>query len=182
MSKNFCFKIPYNPIALGKLGSAHGIRGWIRIFSFTENTEDIFEYQPWFIHYSGQWQQLELECWKHHNQDFIIKIKHINDRISANLMTNCEIIADSVQLPVLEGNEYYWKDLIGCQVITTKGYSLGYVKNLIETGSNDILVIKINLKDRFSIKERLIPFLDEQVIKNVDLLTKTIKVDWDIDF
>ncbi|MGP1959664.1 MAG: ribosome maturation factor RimM [Arsenophonus sp. NC-TX2-MAG3] len=182
MSKDFFFKIPYNPIALGKLGSAHGIRGWIKIFSFTEYTEDIFGYQPWFIHYSGQWQQLELECWKHHNQDFIIKIKHIDDRISANLMTNCEIIADSVQLPILEGNEYYWKDLIGCQVITTKGYNLGYVKNLIETGSNDILVIKINLKDPFSIKERLIPFLDEQVIKNVDLLTKTIKVDWDIDF
>ncbi|MGP1953801.1 MAG: ribosome maturation factor RimM, partial [Arsenophonus sp. NC-QC1-MAG3] len=42
MSKDFFFKIPYNPIALGKLGSAHGIRGWIKIFSFTEYTEDIF--------------------------------------------------------------------------------------------------------------------------------------------
>ncbi len=182
MSKEFCFKIPYNPIVLGKVGSVHGIRGWLRVFSFTEYTEDIFKYQPWFIYHSSQWQQLELEGWKYHNQDIIIKIKHIDDRISAKLITNCEIIADSVQLPLLEGNEYYWKDLIGCQVITTKGYSLGYVQNLMETGSNDILIIKINLKDAFGIKERLIPFLDEQVIKNVDLLTKIIKVDWDLDF
>lgn len=97
-------------------------------------------------------------------------------------MTNCEIIVDSAQLPVLEGNEYYWKDLIGCQVITIKGYSLGYVQDLMETGSNDVLVIKANLKDAFGIKERLIPFLDEQVIKNVDLTTKTIEVDWDPGF
>lgn len=182
MSKEVCLKIPVNPIVLGKLGSAHGIRGWLRVFSSTEYTEDIFEYQPWFIQRSGQWQQLELEGWKHHNQDIIIKIKHIDNRSAANSMANCEIIVDSAQLPILEGNEYYWKDLIGCQVITTKGYSLGYVQDLMETGSNDVLVIKANLKDAFGIKERLIPFLDEQVIKNVDLTTKTIEVDWDPGF
>lgn len=141
-------------------------------FSSTEYTEDIFEYQPWFIQRSGQWQQLELEGWKHHNQDIIIKIKHIDDRSAANSMTNCEIIVDSAQLPVLEGNEYYWKDLIGCQVITTKGYSLGFVQDLMETGSNDVLVIKANLKDAFGIKERLIPFLDEQVVKTLILLLR----------
>lgn len=58
MSKEVCLKIPVNPIVLGKLGSAHGIRGWLRVFSSTEYTEDIFEYQPWFIQRSGQWQRL----------------------------------------------------------------------------------------------------------------------------
>ncbi|MGP1924130.1 MAG: ribosome maturation factor RimM [Arsenophonus sp. NEOnobi-MAG3] len=179
MSKEVCLNIPANPIALGKLGSAHGIRGWLRIFSSTEYTEDIFDYQPWFIQRSCQWwQRLELEGWKQHNKDIIIKIKHIDDRNAANLITNYEIIIDSAQLPVLEDNEYYWKDLIGCQVITTKGYSFGFVQDLIETGSNDVLVIKANLKDAFGIKERLIPFLDEQIIKNIDLTTKIIEVDW----
>ncbi|MFP3029531.1 MAG: ribosome maturation factor RimM [Arsenophonus sp.] len=183
MSKEICLNIIANSIALGKLGSAYGIRGWLRIFSFTEYTEDIFKYQPWFIQRAGQWwQQLELEGWKHHNQDIIIKIKHIDDRNAANLMTNYKIIIDSEQLPELEDNEYYWKDLIGCQVITTKGYSFGYVQNLMETGSNDVLIIKANLKDAFDIKERLIPFLDEQIIKNIDLTSKTIEVDWDPSF
>lgn len=52
---------------------------------------------------------------------------------------------------------------------------------MMETGSNDVLVIKANLKDAFGIKERLVPFLDGQVIK-VDLATRTIEVDWDHGF
>lgn len=179
VSKDVYLKIPDNPIALGRIGSAYGIRGWLRVFS---STEDIFEYQPWFIQRSSHWQRLELEDWKHHNQDIIIKIKYIDDRNTAKSMTNCEIIVDSANLPILEGDEYYWKDLIGCQVITTKGYNLGYVQDLIETGSNDVLVIKANLKDAFGIKERLIPFLDDQVIKNVNFTTKIIEVDWDPGF
>ncbi|KGM26309.1 MULTISPECIES: ribosome maturation factor RimM [Photorhabdus] len=182
MSKQTCFEPPVNPIVLGKLGSTYGIRGWLRVFSSTEHAEDIFEYQPWFIQRAGRWQHIELEAWKHHNQDMIIKIKGIDDLDAANLLTNCEIIVDSEQLPELDAGDYYWKDLIGCQVISTAGYNLGTVNDMMETGSNDVMVIKANLKDAFGIKERLIPFLDGQVIKKVDLATKTIEVDWDPGF
>ncbi|MCE1699839.1 ribosome maturation factor RimM, partial [Enterobacter hormaechei] len=89
---------------------------------------------------------------------------------------------DSNKLPELENGDYYWKDLIGCQVINTVGYNLGIVDDMMETGSNDVMVIKANLKDAFGIKERLVPFLDGQVIKKVDLATKTIEVDWDPGF
>lgn len=130
----------------------------------------------WLIQKAGQWQVVELESWRHHNQDIIIKLKGVDDRDAANLLTNCEIIVDSSQLPELEEGDYYWKDLMGCQVVTTEGYSLGKVIDMMETGSNDVLVIKANLKDAFGIKERLVPFLDGQVIKKVDLTTRTIEV------
>ncbi|WP_340612022.1 ribosome maturation factor RimM [Xenorhabdus bharatensis] len=182
MSKQSGLEHPVDPIVLGKLGSAYGIRGWLRVFSSTEQAEDIFEYQPWFIQRSGQWQHVELETWKYHNQDLIIKIKGIDDRDAANLFTNSEVVVDSSQLPALEDGDYYWKDLTGCQVINTAGYNLGTVQDMMETGSNDVMVIKANLKDAFGIKERLIPFLDGQVIKKVDLATKTIEVDWDPSF
>ncbi|MCE1857322.1 ribosome maturation factor RimM, partial [Enterobacter hormaechei] len=143
-------------MVLGKLGSAYGIRGWLRVFSSTEHTEDIFEYQPWFIQRAGQWQHVELEAWKHHNQDIIVKIKDIDDRDAANLLTNCEVMVDSGLLPDLEEGDYYWKDLIGCQVINTTGYNLGTIHDMMETGSNDVMVIKANLKDAFGIKERLV--------------------------
>ena len=142
----------------------------------------IFDYQPWFIQKAGQWQQVQLESWKHHNQDLIIKLKGVEDRDAANLLTNCEIVVDSTQLPKLEEGDYYWKDLMGCQVVTTEGYDLGKVVDMMETGSNDVIVIKANLKDAFGIKERLVPFLDGQVIKKVDLTTRTIEVDWDPGF
>ena len=146
------------------------------------DAESIFDYQPWFIQKAGQWQQVQLESWKHHNQDMIIKLKGVDDRDAANLLTNCEIVVDSSQLPQLEEGDYYWKDLMGCQVVTTEGYDLGKVVDMMETGSNDVLVIKANLKDAFGIKERLVPFLDGQVIKKVDLTTRSIEVDWDPGF
>ncbi|CDL81391.1 ribosome maturation factor RimM [Xenorhabdus cabanillasii] len=182
MSRQSGLEHPVDPIVLGKLGSAYGIRGWLRVFSSTEQAEDIFEYQPWFIQRAGQWQHIELETWKCHNQDMIIKIKGVDDREAANLLTNCELVVDSSKLPELEAGDYYWKDLMGCQVINTAGYNLGTVQDMMETGSNDVMVIKANLKDAFGIKERLVPFLDGQVIKKVDLATKTIEVDWDPGF
>ncbi|GAB1438449.1 ribosome maturation factor RimM [Providencia sp.] len=181
MSKQTKLLPPENPIVLGKLGAAYGIRGWLKVFSSTENAESIFDYQPWFIQRSGQWQHIEIEDWKHHNKDIIVKLSGVDDRDEAALLTNFEIAVDSTQLPELE-NEYYWKDLMGCHVVTLQGYDLGTVIDMMETGSNDVLVIKANLKDAFGIKERLVPFLDGQVIKKVDLEAKLIEVDWDPGF
>lgn len=182
MSKQHAAAVPVDQIVLGKLGSPYGIRGWLRVFSSTEESEGIFDYAPWFIQRGGQWQQLEIESWRHHNQDIIVKLKGVDDRDAANLLTNCEIVVDAAQLPSLDDGDYYWKDLIGCQVVTSAGYDLGKVTDMMETGSNDVLVIKANLKDAFGIKERLVPFLDGQVIKKVDLATRSIEVDWDPGF
>lgn len=182
MSKQANLATPTNPIVLGKLGAAYGIRGWLKVFSSTEHAESIFDYQPWFIQRSGQWQHIELEDWKHHNKDIILKLKGVDDRDAATLLTNSEIVVDSAQLPELDNNEYYWKDLMGCQVVTLQGYNLGTITDMMETGSNDVIVIKANLKDAFGIKERLVPFLDGQVIKKVDLKSKLIEVDWDPGF
>ncbi|BGI50776.1 MAG: ribosome maturation factor RimM [Arsenophonus endosymbiont of Ceratovacuna japonica] len=182
INKNIYFNIPINYVILGKLGTAYGIHGWIKVFSFTKYNEDIFKYQPWFIQHLKQWKKLKIEKWKNHNNNFIIKINNINDRNDANLITNCKIIINSLQLPKLKNNEYYWKDLIGYKVITVKGYNLGYVQNLMETVSNDVLIIKSNKKDTFNINKRLIPFIDKQVIKNINICTKIIKVDWDPSF
>ncbi|EKT54277.1 ribosome maturation factor RimM [Providencia burhodogranariea] len=182
MSKQVNLVPPTNPIILGKLGAAYGIRGWLKVFSSTEQAESIFDYQPWFIQRSGQWQHIEIEDWKHHNKDIIVKLSGVDDRDAATLLTNFEITVDSTQLPKLDNNDYYWKDLMGCHVVTLDGYDLGTIIDMMETGSNDVIVIKANLKDAFGIKERLVPFLDGQVIKKVDLESKLIEVDWDPGF
>ncbi|TKI08900.1 ribosome maturation factor RimM [Martelella alba] len=182
MSKQNGIAAPTKPVVLGKMGSAYGIRGWLRVFSSTEESESIFDYQPWFVKRAGVWQHVELEGWKRHNDDLIIKIKGMEDREAASLLTNCEIVVDSTQLPPLDEGDYYWKDLIGCQVVNTAGYRLGAVIDMMETGSNDVLVVKADLKDAFGMQERLIPFLDGQVIKHVDLDARKIEVEWDPDF
>lgn len=171
-----------NLIIVGKLGSSYGIRGWLRVFSFTEEPDSLFDYKPWYIQRFGKWQEVEVESFKPHNQDTIVKLKGIDDRDDANLLTNFEIYVNAQDLPSLDEGDFYWKDLIGCKVVTINGYDLGQVSDLMETGSNDVLVVKANLKDAFGAKERLIPFVEEQFIKQVDLSTKQITVDWDPAF
>lgn len=182
MSKQPATALPVEPITLGKIGSAYGIRGWLKMFSSTENAESIFDYQPWFIQRGGQWQTIVLESWRRHNKDMVIKLENINDRTAASLFTNCEIVVDASKLPALTEGDYYWKDLIGCAVVTSQGYRLGKVAEMMETGANDVLVVKASLKDAFGIRERLLPFLDGQVIKKVDLTSRTIEVEWDPAF
>ncbi|WP_367680298.1 ribosome maturation factor RimM [Candidatus Fukatsuia anoeciicola] len=182
MNKQLNSIVSMQPIILGKIGSVYGIHGWLRVFSYTENTNNIFNYKPWFVQQEREWQYIELENWKCHNQDFIIKIKNINNRETASQLTNSKIIVDTLHLPTLSNGEYYWKDLIGCQIVTTHGYQLGKIINIIETGSNDVMIVKANLKDAFGIKKRLIPYLDGQVIKQVDIIAQRIEVDWEPDF
>lgn len=166
---------------VGKLGSTYGIRGWLRIYSSTEQAESIFNYQPWFLNIKGQWQAVELESWRYHSHDLIVKLKNIDDRDVAQTLTNVEIGVSADNFPELEEG-YYWHDLIGCQVLNLEGYQLGVVNDMMETGSNDVFVVKANLNDAFSKQERLIPYLEQTVVKRVDLATKTIEVDWDAGF
>ena len=167
---------------VGKLGSTYGIRGWLRIYSSTEQAESIFEYRPWFLKIKGEWQPTELENWRHHNHEIIVKLKDVDDREAAQTLANVEIGVDLSVFTELEEGDYYWHDLIGCSVVNLEGYTMGTVTEMMETGSNDVLVVKANTKDAFGKQERLIPFLYEQVVKRVDLTTKTIEVDWDAGF
>ncbi|CAM3558924.1 MULTISPECIES: ribosome maturation factor RimM [Vibrio] len=169
-------------IVVGKLGASYGIRGWLKVFSYTDNTESIFDYSPWFINQKGEWVEQKVESWKRHNKGLVVKLEGLNVREDAQLLTNFEIAIDPAVLPELPEDEFYWRDLIGMQVVTDKGYDLGIVSDMLETGSNDVLVVKANLKDAFGQKERLIPFLEEQVIKLIDRQAQRIEVDWDPGF
>lgn len=167
---------------VGKLGSTYSIRGWLRVYSSTEQAESIFDYQPWFLKIKEQWQPVELESWRYHNRDLIVKLKHVDDREAAQALANIEIGVDLSVFPELEEGDYYWHDLIGCNVVNLQGYLMGSVTEMMKTGSNDVLVVRANTKDAFGKQERLIPFLYEKVVKRVDLTTKTIEVDWDAGF
>ncbi|GAA5218449.1 ribosome maturation factor RimM [Corallincola platygyrae] len=169
-------------VILGRLGAAYGIKGWLKIHSFTDNAEDIFELSPWKLGDQQTGKQLSVSQWRRHNNGLIVKFESIDDRTQAEALIGLDISIPSEQLPELPEDEFYWRDLIGMKVVTDKGYDLGVVTGLMETGSNDVLQVKANVKDAFGKQERLIPFLDGQVIKHVDLAEKQIEVDWDPGF
>jgi len=166
-------------VIIGTIGSAHGVRGWLKISSFTENIESIFDYQPWFIWKSRRKTLIRLESWKRHYRKLVVKIVGINDRDSACMLTNNEIMVNRHYFPKLEKGYYYWKDLLGCQVVNTNGHNLGKIISMLKTRSNDIMIIKPNADNTFEMSKRLIPFLDKQVVKKVDLTAKLVLVNWD---
>ncbi|GEA52810.1 ribosome maturation factor RimM [Vibrio inusitatus NBRC 102082] len=169
-------------IVVGKLGATYGIRGWLKVHSFTDDAENIFGYSPWFLNQKGTWVECKVESWKRHNKGYVCKLEGLDVREDAHLLTNLEISVTPSSLPELSEEEFYWRELFGMKVVTTKGYDLGEVSDMLETGSNDVLVVKANLKDAFGQKERLIPFLEEQVIIKVDREAQRIEVDWDPAF
>jgi len=171
-----------NKITLGKVGAVYGVKGWLKVHSFTGEVDAILDFFPWSLKLGNKTQSVEITDWRKHNKGLIVKVAGIDDRDIAQKMVGSEILGDEAALPELSEGEFYWRDLIGMSVVTTKGYDLGKVSDLMETGANDVLVVKANPKDAFSQKERLIPYLFEQVVISVDAKNKQICVDWDPGF
>lgn len=169
-------------ITLGKVGAVYGIKGWLKIHSFTGETDAILDYFPWSLKLGNKTQTVEITDWRKHNKGLIVKVAGIDDRDYAQALVGSEIQTSEAALPELSQDDFYWRDLIGMSVVTNKGYDLGVVSDMMETGANDVLVVKANLNDGFSKKERLIPYLFEQVIESVNIENKQICVDWDPGF
>jgi 16S rRNA processing protein RimM len=169
-------------ITLGKVGAVYGIKGWLRIHSFTDESDAILDYFPWSLKLGNNTRTVDVTDWRKHNKGLVVKVAGIDDRDDAQALVGSDILINESSLPELSKGDYYWRDLIGMAVVTTQGYDLGVVSDMLETGANDVLVVKANLNDGFSKKERLIPYLLEQVVESVSIENKQICVDWDPGF
>lgn len=163
-----------NLVIVGRIGAPYGVKGWVKIQSFTDPIENILEYQPWFIRIKNEWQVLSYEQAKKHGKGVIAKLPNFEIPEAAKKITNAEIAVTREQLPALTGN-YYWNDLHGLTVVNLNNATLGIVDHLFTTPANDVLVVK-------GTKEFLIPFLLPQFIKEIDLTKKIMVVDWDEEF
>ncbi|WP_404842579.1 ribosome maturation factor RimM [Colwellia sp. BRX10-3] len=169
-------------VTLGKVGAVYGIKGWLKIHSFTDDHEAILDYFPWSLKLGNKIQSVDITDWRKHNNGLVVKVAGIDDRDVAQKLVGSEIFVSEEALSDLPEGEFYWRDLIGMAVVTDKGYDLGQVSDIMETGANDVLVVKANLKDGFGKKERLIPYLMDQVILSISAEDKQICVDWDPGF
>ncbi|MCG8672292.1 MAG: ribosome maturation factor RimM [Pseudomonadales bacterium] len=168
-------------MVLGKLTSAYGIKGWLKVYSYTEPMENIGTYSPIWAEINGKRLPIEIEHVKAHGKGLVAKIKGCDAREQTPQYTGAMLVAKRDQLESLESGEYYWSDLIGLTVINEQGDNLGKVHHLMETGSNDVLIVRGN-ESSIDKKERLIPYLPEQVVLNIDIETQQMRVDWDSDF
>ena len=162
-------------LELGKISGVFGVKGWIKVHSYTDPREGIVEYRRWQIRQKGVWREVELEAGQGQGKTVIAKLKGIDDRDQAMLLMGAAIAIHPEQLADLPDDEYYWHDLEGLRVINEQDVELGTVSHMMETGANDVMVVEGD-------RERLIPFTQGHAVIRVDLAAGVIRVDWDADF
>ncbi len=170
-----------NLIKIGELKKPYGIHGWLWLFSYTENREEIFAMQPWVINTAMGQKTLTVKNWRQQGKGYVVQFNEILDRTTAETMYGVSLWADKNQLSHLSDDEYYWSDLIGLTVISqVDNVCLGQVKELFETGAHAVMVVQATA-DSIDDEERLIPWHKQTVI-DVNLAEKTILVDWGSDY
>ncbi|RLA47164.1 MAG: ribosome maturation factor RimM [Gammaproteobacteria bacterium] len=176
-------------LAVGRITSVYGVKGWVKIDSATEPRENLFSYQPWYIADQDGWQMIQIDEYRQHGKGYAGHISGVDDRDLAQAYCRKDICVEKRLLPELANDEHYWHQLQGLKV-----YSVGDVKNilpgervllgkvsgLMETGANDVLVVT-SCNDSIDNRERLVPWLKE-FLHSVDLDRGEIEVQWDPAF
>lgn len=162
-------------LIVGKIGSSYGIKGWLKIFSLSDEPEALIEYKNWYIKTKNGWEVLKTDARKQYGNHLIAHIVGIDDIDTAKQLTNKQIAILTSELPETDKHEFYWKDLEGLTVITKKGEKLGQIDHMMETGSNDVMVVSGD-------KRRLIPFVLNKIVLSVDLEKREMIVDWDPNY
>ncbi len=161
-------------IEIGHVLAAHGVKGQVKVFSNTSPRKNIVTYSPWVIEQHGVTKTVEVSG-KCQGKNVVATIQGISDRDQAEALSGAKILIKNSQLPKLSEGDYYWSQLTGLQVISTSGINLGIIDHMLETGANDVMVVKGD-------RERLIPFVMDEVVKSIDLQNRQMIVDWDADF
>ncbi|MCL7462450.1 ribosome maturation factor RimM [Pseudomonas sp. NW5] len=167
-------------VVLGKITSVYGIRGEVKIYSYTDPLDNLLQYRRWTLIRDGEVRQVELASGRLHGKVLTARIKGLDDREEARGYAGFLICVPRSELPALDADEYYWYQLEGLKVINQDEQWLGRIDHLLETGANDVMVVKPcsgSLDDR----ERLLPYTAQCVLQ-VDLAAGEVRVDWDADF
>lgn len=167
---------PNHYVILGQVVGVFGVKGWVKIRSDTEPRDNILHYSPWYLRQHDSWVCRRVVASQQQSKGLIVQFEGITDRDIATTLVGCDIGVPRDLLPPVAEGEYYWTDLIGLRVRNVQGEDLGVVTHLLETGANDVLVV------RDGEQEHLIPYVTGYYILKVELAEGYIEVDWDRDF
>ena len=163
-------------VVLGRITAVHGIKGWVTIRSFTTHPTDIFTYDL-FIKNNKKSIDIIIEEFKVLTKKIIAKIQSVNHIEQATPFVGKDLLTHKQNLFKESDSEYFWYELVSCDVYNKENKKLGVVKFLERIGDNDVMIISSDNKKQ----DILIPFM-KMYILDVNLDDKLIKVDWDENF
>ena len=163
-------------IEVGRLGAAHGVRGWLRVQSFTDPPQRLFEWKRWRLRSPGDGAECEVNVLEVRPQGngWIARLEGVEERNAASRLTGQVIVVEREALPPAEGREHYREDLVGFEARNLEDALLGVVDHFIDTPGNAVMVIKGE-------REHLVPVTREH-LRSVDKDARKVVVDWPEDF
>ncbi|HKK13787.1 MAG TPA: ribosome maturation factor RimM [Gammaproteobacteria bacterium] len=168
-------KAPQALVTVGEVSGLYGVRGWVRVRSYTDPREAILAFDPWLLRCGEHWETVRVADGRRQGKGLVARLESCTGRDAAAAWLGAPIAVRRSQLPEPAGDEYYWTDLEGLRVRTRDGQVLGVIERLFETGANDVMVVRGE-------RERLIPFIRDTVVTAIDLDCGEMEVDWDPDF
>jgi 16S rRNA processing protein RimM len=172
-----------NPVILGRIGGHFGIKGWLKIVSYTRPIDQIFQYSEWYLlglSDRESWKKVTVTECRQNSKGIVVKFTGFDSREETEVLVGCDFGVDRSQLDRLPEGDYYWLELVGLNVINLEGLNLGRVDHLFETGANDVLVVNQETGQGETV-ERLLPWTPDVVVR-VDLEDGVITVDWKEDY
>lgn len=170
---------PDGVVLVGVVGAPFGVTGWAHVRSYTDPPGNLLDYGPWQLRGEAgtndpAWVPIEVEA-KRHGVGFIARFAGVRDRDAAVDLRGRDVGVSASVLPVPDQDEYYWRDLIGTEVVNKAGVRIGEVQRLFATPAHDVLVV---VDDD---GERMIPFVSEWVVAVTPECGRVV-VDWEADW
>ncbi len=180
-------ELPADAVEVARLGEAWGVKGWVKVLAHSAHPEALFSSKRWYLqppergarHFSGT-RILPVSQIRRHGEALVVQSLSITDRTTAELLRGARVFVPRSSFPSLPDDEYYWVDLIGCEVVNREGVVLGVVEELLATGPQTTLVLQ-QTGPEASGSQRMIPFVNA-FVDAVDVSAKRIVVNWQPDF
>ncbi len=161
-------------VAVGRISGVHGVRGLVKVFSYTDPRENVLSYPEWWLTRGRERRRFRVRDGHFGGRTIVAALESIEDRDAAQAWIGAEIAVERSSLPDPGEGQYYWADLVGLEVRDSRGERLGRVERMLETGAHDVMVVR-----REEGEELLIPFVVDDTVRAVCLEEGRIVVDWE---
>ena len=171
-------------VIVGKFTAAYGIKGWVKIHSYTDPDTNIFDFRQLLMQRGEQWLPVEIDEWRPHGKGLVAHIAGCDDRNSAEGLARRSLAVHVDELADAAADEVYWRDLEGMSVYAASEPApvlLGQIAHLFETGANEVMVVD-STADSIDGRQRLIPWVLTNYVLDVDIEKRRVLVDWDPGF
>jgi 16S rRNA processing protein RimM len=163
-------------IVMGRIVAPYGLKGWVRIEPYSAVPDSLSTYPSWWVGGDGDWHEVRVaQSILQHGASLVARFEGCTERDAALALKGREIAVERAALPANANNEFYWVDLVGLNAVNLKGEELGVVAGLFDNGAHPVMrVVDGEI-------ERLLPFV-EQVVRQVDMARRRIRVEWELDW